>query len=127
MSEKRVVKGLPQASAVRDHVLLVYLSKLLSSIAGTLERFDDIGIDFPACAPSTLKAEMPRSAELAIKELQKLLYEDCWRCDLLASALFNVDLKRRSLIHLAEIRESICQADGSDAGAAGMRGEAQPT
>jgi len=96
--------------AIRDYVLLVYLSPLLSSIGSILDDPDSVGIDFEACDASVLLSEMPRSGQIAIERVRELS-EDVWRCEVFASAISRVDLKRRVLVCAHEIRDAINQAD----------------
>ena len=100
-----------QMSLVQDYILLVHLSRCLRSLAGVLEDCELIDEDDSwigkGGAPPT---ELERSPEIAIRRI-KTFQNDIWRCELLASAVTLLDLKRPILAALVECREAICQAD----------------
>ena len=92
-------------------IVLIHLSSSLRCLAGELEDCelideDDSWIDKGEVPPTDIE----RSPAIAIRRIRSF-QNDIWRCELLASALTLLDLKRRVLTALVECRESICQAD----------------
>ena len=96
--------------SVRDYILLIHLFRCLGYVAGLLEDCEPIDEDDSWMDGEVPPTDIEQSPKIAIRRI-KNFQDEIWRCELLASSITLLDIKRPILTTLVECREAVGQAD----------------